>query len=115
MAHSSQTREHKIAGSQDDLLSNRWIRIGLKAHDRKLVFSNLHTHINVESLEEAFKAIDGSKALGVDGVSKSVYGVNLDKNLHNLARRVQTGTYRPKPKREVEIQKQMVKLDLLRL
>jgi group II intron reverse transcriptase/maturase len=41
----------------------------------------------------------------VDGISKEVYGKKLDENLVNLALRVQRGTYRPMPKREVLIPK----------
>jgi len=59
----------------------------------------------VDSLWEAFKALDGTKALGVDGISKAEYGKNLQENLSALAQRVQKGTYRPQPKREVLIPK----------
>jgi hypothetical protein len=49
---------------------NRWMRISLRSQrDKNSVFQNLLTHLNVASLEEAFNAQDGSKALGVDGVS----------------------------------------------
>jgi RNA-directed DNA polymerase len=88
-----------------DFLPNRWVRIGLAAQDKTLVFGNLMTHVNENSLREAFRAIDGSKALGVDGISKSEYGKNLQENLRALAERVQRGTYRPQPKREVLIPK----------
>lgn len=82
-----------------------WLRISLKAQRKDVVFNNLLTHINVESLKEAFKAIDGSKALGVDKVSKEEYGKNLNENLTDLVNRVHSGTYRPKPKREILIPK----------
>lgn len=86
-------------------LPDRWSRIGLRAQDGSSVFNNIHTHINVDSLREAFKALDGTKAKGVDGISKSEFGKNLEGNLLNLAVRVQRGSYRPKPKREVLIPK----------
>lgn len=54
---------------------------------------------------EAYKALDGKKALGVDGISKSEYGKNLQANLQELVRRVQVGSYKPQPKREVHIPK----------
>ncbi|MEE9451595.1 MAG: hypothetical protein V3V61_02430 [Gammaproteobacteria bacterium] len=84
---------------------NRWARIGCKAQDKNVVFSNLHSHINVDSLAEAFKALDGKKALGVDDVSKTEYGKHLETNLANLAQRIQRGSYKPQPKREVHIPK----------
>jgi group II intron reverse transcriptase/maturase len=54
---------------------------------------------------EAFNAMDGKKALGVDGISKKAYEKNLEENLRRLAEAIQRGTYRPKPKREVLIPK----------
>lgn len=82
-----------------------WLRISLKAQQKDAVFNNLLTHINVQTLKEAFKAIDGSKALGVDQVSKKEYGLNLERNLLDLENRIHKGSYRPKPKREVLIPK----------
>jgi len=35
---------------------------------KNAVFDSLLTHINVETLKEAFKAIDGTKAADADGV-----------------------------------------------
>ena len=90
---------------QYSLFYDPWTRIRLKAQDGKTVFSNLHTHINVDALREAFKVIKGNKALGVDDVSKAAYGRQLETNLKDLAMRVQRGTYRPQPKREVLIPK----------
>lgn len=104
-AHSGNWIEHSGKRFSREAFYNRWVRIGLKARDRNTVFSNLQTHINVDSLGEAFKAADGSKAVGVDGVSKTAYGSNLEENLKQLADKVQRGTYRPKPKREVLIPK----------
>lgn len=81
------------------------IRIGLRAQDKTCVFSNLMKHINLDTLNEAFKAIEGKKALGVDMVTKSEYGKNLEENLKDLCKRVHRGSYRPLPKREVLIPK----------
>ncbi len=103
--HSGSKHGHKRYSASDAEYWNRWIRISLKAQDRKTVFGNIHTHINVDSLKEAFNAIDGKKALGADGISKAVYGENLEQNLDRLAGKIQRGTYRPKPKREVLIPK----------
>lgn len=85
--------------------TDRWMRIGHAASNLDTVFENLQTHINVETLKEAFNATDGAKALGVDGVSKSEYSKNLDENLKDLSSRVQKGTYRVKPRKEVLIPK----------
>jgi group II intron reverse transcriptase/maturase len=84
---------------------NSWARISLLSKDPEIVFNNLFSHINDENLRQAFRAIDGSKAIGIDNISKKQYAENLDKNLKDLLTRLHTGTYRPQPKREVLIPK----------
>lgn len=84
---------------------NSWLRIGLAAQDKKKVFTNLFDHFKVENLRQAFHALDGSKALGIDGVSKRQYAKELDNNLKDLETRLHKGTYRPQAKREVLIPK----------
>ncbi len=101
----SDDSRHSRNQAYEDWFQSRWTRIGYAAQDKTLVFSNLMTHVNEDSLMEAFKALEGSKALGVDGISKSKYGKNLEVNLKALSERVQRGTYRPQPKREVLIPK----------
>lgn len=96
---------HYGAGTQISLWPNRWERIGSRALETEVVFGNLMTHINEETLREAFHALDGTKAEGIDGISKKQYGKNLEENLRDLARRIQAGTYRPQDKREVLIPK----------
>ena len=93
--------EHKRKWKQ----LSRWERIRLVAEDKSVIFTGLLRHINAETLSEAFNAIDGSKALGVDGVSKATYGKNLEGNLANLARQIKVGSYKPQKKREVLIPK----------
>lgn len=96
------------AGRNDpgDIFLNRWVRISLRAQrDKTLKFENLLTHINVDSLKEAFKAINGTKARGADGMSKVEYGKKLEANLENLIKKIHKGSYKPKPKREVLIPK----------
>ncbi len=104
-AHSSGVKGRITDGLLSGTILNRWARIGIGAHDKNRVFANLLTHINVDSLEEAYKALDGTKALGVDSMSKSEYGRNLKESLKDLENRIHKGTYRPQPKREVLIPK----------
>jgi group II intron reverse transcriptase/maturase len=97
---------NKIRGVQGTLLLSRWLRISLRVHkDTSCVFNNLLHHINVQTLREAYNAMDKSKALGVDKVSKEAYGKNLEANLENLYTRIRNGSYKPSPKREVLIPK----------
>jgi group II intron reverse transcriptase/maturase len=90
---------------QCDMFPSQWTRVSLKAQDKSFVFQNLLTHFHVDSFREAFKALDGTKARGVDGIGKSEYGKNLEENLMSLEQRVKRGTYRPQPKKEVLIPK----------
>lgn len=67
----------------------------------------------VENLREAYHAIDGSKAVGIDYATKDQYGKDLDINLQNLVDRLHKGTYRPQVKRGVEIPKANGKMRLI--
>jgi len=82
-----------------------WMRIGSKANDKAERFNNLFCHLNVENLREAYRALDGSKARGVDGKTKRQYGEDLESNLADLLQRLHRGTYRPQPKRGILIPK----------
>ncbi len=90
---------------QGELFPDRWSRIGFAARKEDMVFNNLLTHINIESPREAFNALDGAKALGIDGISKKEYGKNLTRNLGELEQRIHNGSYKPQVKREVLIPK----------
>jgi len=59
----------------------------------------------VETLKDAYSAMDKNKALGVDKVSKEAYGKNLEVNLESLYVKIRNGSYKPSPKREVLIPK----------
>jgi RNA-directed DNA polymerase len=66
---------------------------------------NLMHHLNAHNLRWAFRSLDGSKATGIDHVTKSVYQQNLDENLAALERSIRGGGWRPRPAREVLIPK----------
>ena len=59
----------------------------------------------VENLRQAFRSLDGSKAVGVDQVTKNHYAQDLEANLQKLADQISRGGWRPKPAREVLIPK----------
>ena len=81
------------------------MRIGKLAKHKEMVFKNLFQHFNVENLRQAFVAIDGTKATGIDLKTKDQYGKDLDNNLQELVNRLHVGSYRPQAKRGVEIPK----------
>jgi len=57
------------------------------ARDSKAKFDALLHHINKGSLAESFQGLDGTKAVGVDGVRKEDYTMNLEDNLQSLAKK----------------------------
>lgn len=82
-------------------------RISLRAkQDINCVFNNIGHALNITLLREQYQALDGRKAIGIDGVSKADYGKNLTGNLEKLIRKIRNGTYQPKPSRLVEIAKE---------
>ncbi|WP_268904658.1 reverse transcriptase domain-containing protein, partial [Candidatus Regiella insecticola] len=82
-------------------------RIGERsACDKQLMFNNLGHLLNNNMLSGQFHRLDGSKAVGIDRVTKAAYGENLDENVMNLVKRIRRGTYHPKPARITEIPKE---------
>lgn len=73
--------------------------------DRRAVFNNLGHIINAEMLRSCFHGLDGSKAIGIDKVTKESYGKDLDKNLDRLLMKIRRGSYHPKASRIIEIPK----------
>jgi len=69
-------------------------------------FRQLMHHYNKESLAECFQQLDGSKAVGIDKITKEEYAKNLDTNLQDLIDRMKKMAYRPSPVREVLIPKE---------
>jgi RNA-directed DNA polymerase len=73
--------------------------------DPKTVFNNLGHVIDRDMLRRCFHSLDGSKAVGIDGVTKDEYKKNLEGNLQELLIEIRRGSYHPKPARIHEIAK----------
>ncbi|MEI8281449.1 MAG: reverse transcriptase domain-containing protein [Armatimonadota bacterium] len=87
--------------------STKLQRVGeLSVHDKDLVFNNLGHIISIEWLRDLYRQLDGSKAIGIDGVSKESYGTNLEQNLSDLIKRIRRGQYLPKLARITEVPKE---------
>ena len=93
------------SSGQIEMFPNRWLRISFAARKSNITFENLLCHFKVDSLREAFNALDANKALGIDGICKKVYSNDLEANLKDLENRIHKGSYRPQSKREVMIPK----------
>lgn len=77
----------------------------LSSQSRDKVFGQLIHHINDELLRSCYQELDGKKAVGIDGIDKASYGVNLEQNLKELVLRMKRMAYRPGPVRQVQIPK----------
>jgi len=71
--------------------------------DRRTRFTALLHHVDLARLRKAYRAIRPHAAPGVDKVTWTDYGQDLEANLHDLHARVQQGRYRAKPSRRVYI------------
>lgn len=78
----------------------------LSSTNKEMVFNNIGHLINISLLKELYHQLDGTKAVGIDNVTKLIYANNLDENLNELLKRIRRGTYRPQPARIVEIPKE---------
>jgi len=71
-----------------------------------VVFSSLYHHVtDADNLRACYEALNGNKAVGVDGVTKKEYGRNLNENLQDLSIRLKRMGYKPQPKRRSYIPK----------
>ena len=64
------------------------------AHTSRPKFTSLFHLIDEEMLKQCHKELDGSKAVGIDEVTKEKYGRNLDANVKDLVERLKEYTYR---------------------
>jgi hypothetical protein len=71
--------------------------------DKDARFTALLHHVTLGRLRAAYWAISPQAAPGVDGVTWSDYGQDLEANLLDLHERVQSGRYRATPSRRVYI------------
>lgn len=81
--------------------------IGRRATHRKdTVFNNIGHVVDGDLLRECYHELDGKKAIGIDGVTKEIYGRNLENNLQDLLARIRKCAYKPQASRVVEIPKE---------
>jgi RNA-directed DNA polymerase len=82
-------------------------RIAQRARSQpEACFTTLMHHFTVDNLRACFMALDGTKAPGVDGITKAMYGQHLEEHLHVLHTKLHHMSYRPHPVRRVEIPKE---------
>src|SRR4029079_9614806 len=60
-------------------------RIGKRAKFKKDTVFNCVGHVvDLNLLRECYRELDGKKAIGIDGITKASYGVNLEERLQDL-------------------------------
>ena len=77
----------------------------ISATTPKPEFTSLYHLINIEMLKQCHKELDGSKAVGIDKVTKAEYEEHLEENLTNLVSRLKNKAYKPLPSLRVFIPK----------
>jgi len=77
----------------------------LSSEGEHVTFKWLIQQVAEENLISCFHALDGKKALGIDGISKDEYGANLTENIKSLVARMKNMDYFPAPVRETKIPK----------
>ena len=77
----------------------------LSKENPDMVFTSLGHLINKEMLKSCHAQMDGTKAVGIDGITKEEYGRRLEENISALIERLKKKSYKPKPARLVEIPK----------
>ena len=70
----------------------------------------LINYVNYENLKDEHNRQSSDKAVGIDGVTKQMYGEHLEENLNNLLIKMKAFQYKPKPVRRTYIPKANGKL-----
>lgn len=74
--------------------------------DKKFQFTSLAHLLNEEYLRDCYKSLNRNKAVGIDEVSWSEYGENLEENLKKLVGKLKSKKYKPIPAKRVYIPKE---------
>ena len=68
-------------------------------------FTSLYHLLNEEMLTQCHRELDGSKATGIDQVTKAAYEEKLESNIKELVEQLKRKNYRPQPVRRTYIPK----------
>jgi retron-type reverse transcriptase len=99
----SKTRPGHSAGAGAPSALDRVREVARRDKDAR--FTALLHHVDVDRLREAYRAIRPQAAPGVDGVTWTAWGQELEANLADLHDRVHAGRYRARPSRRAYIPK----------
>jgi len=74
--------------------------------DKKQQFTNLYHHIDEPLLRHSFLKLKRNSASGCDGITWTMYSLELEHRIKELHRKLHLGSYKPKPARRVFIPKE---------
>lgn len=99
-------RKHLLYAGIGEQMETKLARISeISANDAKAKFTSIYHIIDIEMLRKCHERLDGNKAVGVDEMTKELYGENLEKNLDSLINRLKNKSYKPLPSKRVYIPK----------
>ena len=82
-------RTHQPYSGTEVLMETKLERIAeISAHSPRPEFTSLYHLINKEMLLQCHKELDGSKAVGIDEITKKEYERNLEQNIDDLVERL---------------------------
>ena len=91
---------------QQNIMETKLARIAEISKERpKEVFTSIYHFLNKDLLMLCHKELDGKKATGLDGITKAEYEENLEENIEQLEKELQSMRYKPSPAKRVYIPK----------
>jgi len=91
---------------QQNIMETKLTRIAEISTQRpKEVFTSIYHFLNKDLLMLCHKELDGNKATGLDGVTKAEYEENLEENIEQLEKEIQSMSYKPSPAKRIYIPK----------
>ena len=104
-------RTHQPYSGTEVLMETKLERIAeISASSPRPEFTSLYHLINKEMLLQCHQELDGSKAVGMDEITKREYERNLEQNIDDLVERLKRKSYKPQPSIRVYIPKSNGKL-----
>ena len=104
-------RTHQPYSGTDVVMETKLERIAeISASMPRPEFTSLYHLINKDMLLQCHKELDGSKAVGIDEITKKEYERNLEQNIDGLVERLKRKSYKPQPSIRVYIPKSNGKL-----
>lgn len=91
---------------QPNIMETKLARIAEISRERpQEIFTSIYHFLNKDLLILCHNELDGKKATGLDGITKAEYEENLEENIKQLAKEIQSMSYKPAPAKRIFIPK----------